>query len=94
MLSFRANLQHLLANCGERGLKRLLGEQVGEKVRKALTSIQRKILTLLRANPRMAAREVAQRIGIANLKVEQNIAELKALTLLKCIGPAKGAIDR
>ena len=45
---------------------------------------------MLRDNPRMAAREVAQRIGISSRKVEENIAKLKALTLLKRIGPAKG----
>jgi len=94
MLTFRANTQHLLAIWGERGVKRLLGEkvgeEVGEKVGEALTSNQRQILTLLRENPRMAAREVVQHIGISSRKVEQNIAKLKALTLLKRIGPAKG----
>ena len=90
MLTFRANMQHLLAIWGERGVKRLLGEKVGEKVGEALTSNQRQILTLLRENPRMAAREVAHHIGISSRKVEQNIAKLKALTLLKRIGPAKG----
>jgi ATP-dependent DNA helicase RecG len=38
----------------------------------------------------MAAREVAQHIGISSRKVEENIAKLKALKLLKRIGPAKG----
>ena len=66
------------------------GEKVGEKVGETLTSNQRHILTLLRENPRMAAREVAQHIGISSRKVEQNIAKLKALTLLKHIGPANG----
>jgi ATP-dependent DNA helicase RecG len=72
---------------------RRLGEKVGEivggKVGEALTSNQRQILTLLRENPRMAAREVAQYIGISSRKVEETIAKLKALTLLKRIGPAK-----
>jgi ATP-dependent DNA helicase RecG len=75
---------------GKQGVKRLWGEQVGEKVAEALTGNQRQILTLLRTNPRMAAREVAQHIGISSRKVEENIAKLKALTLLKRIGPAKG----
>ena len=44
----------------------------------------------LKLPPHMAAREVAQRIGISSRKVEENIAKLKALTLLKRIGPAKG----
>jgi predicted HTH transcriptional regulator len=45
---------------------------------------------LLRENPRIAAREVAQHIGISSRKVEQNMAKRKALALLKHIGPAKG----
>jgi len=90
MLTFRANPQHLIAAWGEQETKRRMGEKVGEKVGEALTNNQRQILTLLNDNPRMAAREVAQRIGISSRKVEENIAKLKALTLLKRIGPAKG----
>ncbi len=67
-----------------------LGEKVGEKVGKYLTSNQEQILALLRQNPRMAAREVAQHIGISSRKVEQNIAKLRELELLKRIGSAKG----
>jgi ATP-dependent DNA helicase RecG len=67
-----------------------MGEKVGEKVGEALTNNQRQILTLLRDNPRMAAREVAQRISISSRKVEENIAKLKTLKLLRRIGPAKG----
>jgi predicted HTH transcriptional regulator len=52
--------------------------------------VQRQILTLLRENPRKAAREVAQHVGISSRKAEENIAKLKALTLLKRIGPVKG----
>ena len=89
MLTFRANPQHLITAWGEQEAKRRMGEKVGEKVGEALTNNQRQILTLLRDNPRMAAREVAQRIGISSRKVEENIAKLKALKLLKRIGPAK-----
>ena len=90
MLTFRANPQHLITAWGEQEARRRMGEKVGEKVGEALTNNQRQILTLLRDNPRMAAREVAQRIGISSRKVEENIAKLKALTLLKRIGSAKG----
>ena len=89
MLTFRANPQHLITAWGEQEAKRRMGEKVGEKVGEALTNNQRQILTLLHDNPRMAAREVAQRIGISSRKVEENIAKLKALKLLKRIGPAK-----
>ena len=90
MLTFRANPQHLITAWGEQEAKRRMGEKVGEKVGEVLTNNQRQILILLHDNPRMAAREVAQRIGISSRKVEENIAKLKALALLKRIGPAKG----
>ncbi len=38
----------------------------------------------------MAARELAQQVGISSRKIEQNIARLKELELLKRIGPARG----
>ena len=98
MLTFRANPQHLIEEFGEAGAKRIsedrVGEKVGEKVGenggKRLTRNQQQILELLRQHPRMAARELAQQVGISSRKVEQNIARLKELQLLQRIGPAKG----
>ena len=86
----RANPQHLIAALGEDGAKRILGEKVGEKVGENLTGNQRQILALLRQHPYMAARELAQQVGISSRKIEQNIARLKELELLKRIGPARG----
>ena len=94
MLSFHANPQHLQAALGEEKARHILGEKVGEKVGESLSDNQRQILALLAANPRMAAREVAERIGISSRKVEQNIARLKELGLLERIGPAKGGYWR
>ena len=94
MLTFRANPQHLIKEFGEAGAKRTLedrvGEKVGEKVGKRLTRNQQQILELLRQHPHMAARELAQQVGISSRKIEQNIARLKELQLLKRIGPARG----
>jgi ATP-dependent DNA helicase RecG len=98
MLTFSANPQHLIAALGEDGAKRLLGKKVGERVGEKvgknagrnLTRNQQQILELLRQYPHMAARELAQQVGISSRKIEQNIARLKELELLKRIGPARG----
>ena len=98
MLTFRANPQHLIEEFGEAGAKRILedrvgekgGEKGGEKAGKRLTRNQQQILELLRQHPHMAARELAQQVGISSRKIEQNIARLKELQLLQRIGPAKG----
>ena len=82
----RANPQHLISALGEDEAKRIWGEKVGEN----LTGNQRQILALLRQHPYMAARELAQQVGISSRKIEQNIARLKELELLKRIGPARG----
>ncbi|MCK5545466.1 MAG: winged helix-turn-helix transcriptional regulator, partial [Desulfobulbaceae bacterium] len=49
-----------------------------------------KILLLLRAEPELAAREIAQRIGISPRAVEKQIAKLRQEGRLRRIGPAKG----
>ena len=90
MLTFRANPQHLIEEFGEAGAKRILEDRVGEKVGKRLTRNQQQILELLRQHPHMAARELAQQVGISSRKIELNIARLKELQLLQRIGPAKG----
>ena len=82
MLSFHANPEQLK--------KALEGEKVVEKVVENLTGNQKLILHLLRQNPRMAARELARHVGISSRKIQQNMARLKELNLLKRIGPAKG----
>ena len=94
MLTFHANPKHLAAAVGEdkarRGLGKRVGEKVGEKVGEDLTENQKRILELLRLNPRMPARQLAEHVGISSRKIEQNIAKLKGLGLLKRMGPAKG----
>jgi len=49
-----------------------------------------KIINLLEIKPEMAAREIAQEIGLSACAVEKNIAMLKAAGRLRRIGPAKG----
>ena len=94
MLTFQANPEHLIEGLGEAGATSILEEKVGEKVGenagKRLTRNQQQILELLRQHPHMAARELARQVGISSRKIEQNIARLKELQLLKRIGPARG----
>ena len=94
MLTFQANPEHLIEGLGEAGATSILEEKVGEKVGenagKLLTRNQQQILELLRQHPHMAARELARQVGISSRKIEQNIARLKGLQLLKRIGPPRG----
>ncbi|MBU1397976.1 MAG: winged helix-turn-helix transcriptional regulator [Proteobacteria bacterium] len=70
--------------------RRVLGEKVGEKVGESLTPNQKRILSLLRQNTRLSARELAEEVGISSRKIEQNIARLKESGSLRRIGSAKG----
>lgn len=67
-----------------------VGEKVGERVGETLTQNQEIILSLIRENPRISARELSDKVGISARKVEENISKLKKKGLLKRIGPAKG----
>ena len=49
-----------------------------------------KILSLLKSEPELAARGIAQRIGISSRAVEKHIANLRREGRLRRIGPAKG----
>jgi ATP-dependent DNA helicase RecG len=78
-----------------KGRKKGSEERVGRKGRKkrseeSLTPNQTQILWLLRQNGRLTARELAEEVRISSRKIEQNIARLKELGLLRRIGPTKG----
>ncbi|MGB9938328.1 ATP-binding protein [Methanosarcina sp.] len=65
-------------------------EKVGEKVGETLTQNQETILSLIRENSRISARELSDKVGIPARKVEENISKLKKKGLLRRVGPAKG----
>jgi ATP-dependent DNA helicase RecG len=49
-----------------------------------------KILALLKANPELSAREVAEAMGITSRAVEKQISKLRDEDRIRRIGPAKG----
>lgn len=63
-----------------------IGGRVGEGIGGSLTENQRTILSLLQMRPHLPARELAELVGISDRNVEQNIARLKALGLLRRMG--------
>ncbi len=90
MVSFHANPEHIPDE--ERGEKvgENLGKSLGEKVGIKLTDNQVMILELLLNNPHMAAPDLAEKVGITKRSVEENLAKLKKLNLLRREGPARG----
>lgn len=49
-----------------------------------------KILSLIRENPKISAKEISEIIGISSRAVEKHLAKLKEKGFLKRVGPAKG----
>jgi len=65
-------------------------EKVGEKVGEKLSENQKLIIKYMIQNPRISARELAEKLGISTRKTEENIAKLKKKGVIKRIDPAKG----
>ena len=63
---------------------------VHRKEEKSSEKSSEKILALLKAEPRLAAREVAERLEITQRAVEKQIAKLREEGRLRRIGPARG----
>ena len=47
-------------------------------------------MTLIKGDPHMSARIIAEQLGLTSRAVEKQIAQLKASGRLQRIGPAKG----
>jgi len=65
-----------------------IGENVGENF--TINSTQIQIIELMRFNPRVSAKAIAEKIGIALRNVEANIHGLKKRGIIERIGSAKG----
>ncbi|MBN1322760.1 MAG: putative DNA binding domain-containing protein [Methanotrichaceae archaeon] len=66
------------------------GYNLDESSEKGSGKSSEKILGLLKANPELAAREIASKIGITQRAVEKQIARLREEGRIRRIGPAKG----
>ena len=68
-----------------------VGNEVGNRVgNNRLTSNQEKILEYIEANPKISAQILSQNIGISKRKIEENIAKLKKMGILKRVGGTRG----
>ena len=65
-------------------------EKVVEKVVENISGNQMLIIELLDKNKNITANEIALQIGISHRKVQENMAKLKEIGIIKRIGPAKG----
>jgi fido (protein-threonine AMPylation protein)/biotin operon repressor len=64
------------------------GEKFGEKFGENET--QRKIIDIMRAEPKVSAKAIAEELGVTSRAVEKNIAALKELGVVVRVGAAKG----
>jgi len=52
--------------------------------------VQKKIIVLMQANPKISARAIAEEVGIAPRNVQTHIQSLKAIGMFERQGSAKG----
>ncbi|MDG6219641.1 MAG: SMC-Scp complex subunit ScpB [Candidatus Thermoplasmatota archaeon] len=65
-------------------------ERMKEGSEKSSEKSSEKILSLIRGNPKISAKEISEIVGISSRAVEKHLAKLKEKGLLKRVGPAKG----
>jgi len=65
-------------------------DKVTDRVTDRVTDNQRSIVDLLRENSKYTTAELAQKVGISQRKIKENLRKLKEMGLLKRIGSAKG----
>lgn len=69
---------------------RKVTDKVTVKVTDKVTDNQNLILQYIIERTEISTRDLAEKVGISQRKIKENIAKLKSLGLLKRIGPAKG----
>ncbi len=67
-----------------------VGNTVGNKVGNLLSENQKKILALMKENPKISAQTLSEHVGISKRKIEENIAKLKNMGLLQRAGGTRG----
>ena len=67
-----------------------VGNRVGNRVGNNLTENQIEILENIRIDSKISAKKLSVMVGISTRKIEENIAKLKDLELLKRVGGTRG----
>jgi len=75
--------ENITVNIGEN-----IGDSIGENI--GVNETQGRIIAKMRENPKISAKEIAQKIGIAPRNVETYIKNLKQAGLIERVGPDKG----
>ena len=70
------------------GIVEYIVDSVVENI--GINDMQQRIIELMRSNPRITAKLMAEAIGIAPRNVQVHIQSLKKVGLVERIGPAKG----
>lgn len=60
------------------------------KVVEKLSSNQREIMEAFAKDPTISAKALADLVGISSRKIQDNIAKLKSIGILRRVGPDKG----
>ena len=55
-----------------------------------LVENQKKMLILIKKNPKISKRELSEKIGISTTAIDKNITTLKKKKMIKRLGSAKG----
>lgn len=72
----------------ESGIVENIVDSIVEK--NGLTEVQKKIIKLMHANPKISAKAIAKEVGIAQRNVQAHIQSHKAIGMVERDGPAKG----
>ena len=69
---------------------REVGNKVGNKVGNNLSDNQQLIVENIRVNSKISAMKLSEAVGISKRKIEENLAKLKAMNILKRVGGTRG----
>jgi len=69
---------------------REVGNRVGNKVGNDLSDNQLLIIENIKMNSKISASKLSEAIGISKRKIEENLAKLKAMNILKRVGVTRG----
>ncbi len=69
---------------------REVGNRVGNRVGNNLSDNQQLIVENIRVNSKISAMKLSEAVGISKRKIEENLAKLKAMNILKRVGGTRG----